>query len=228
MYLYSPLSSLHFYISDIFPTLEVQRYFTGYGQEFGGIAVHLTNTGNTPLNITYYEVLPWFLRVYFHTFHITTHPLLSQNEEESELQAGKDKNNNNNNGNIDVPNSQYQHRYIPAESRYTPSVIEISSLLLPPRTITTFTVHFEKAFLHYTEHPPDANRGFDIGSAIVTVHLNGSFNQGRNGLEWSPVLYPSSSSSGKGSSTNTMRIYTEGLLVSLPTPDFSKSTPNIM
>ena len=54
-----------------------------------------------------------------------------------------------------------------------------------------------KAFLRYTEHPPDAQRGWDLPPAIITpVRLidNGSLDG---------------------------RIYTSALLVDLATPDFS-------
>ena len=46
---------------------------------------------------------------------------------------------------------------IPAEDRGSPSTIEFSCTL-PANSNTYFTVQFEKAFLHWTEHPPDANR----------------------------------------------------------------------
>ena len=55
--------------------------------------------------------------------------------------------------------------------------------------------------------------GFDIGSAVVSTHLSSS-EVSFVGLEWIPTLYAKSA-------TRPVRIYTEGLLVSLPTPDFS-------
>lgn len=48
----------------------MQRYFTGYGQEYGGIAVHIRNHKNVAVNVTYFEMVPWYLRLYFHTFSI--------------------------------------------------------------------------------------------------------------------------------------------------------------
>jgi hypothetical protein len=48
-------------------------------------------------------------------------------------------------------------RLIPAEDRGSPTTIEFSCSL-PANSNTYFTVQFEKAFLHWTEHPPDANR----------------------------------------------------------------------
>lgn len=102
-------------------------------------------------------------------------------------------------------------------------------MTLPPNSVTIFTIHvlfiyvifnpkFEKAFLHWTEHPPDAHRGFDIGSAVITAYLPLSHSDlTLNTLEWSPLIY------GKKNPENVpFRVYTEGLLVSLPTPDFSR------
>ncbi len=185
--------------------LLVQRYFTGYGQEFGGIAVHIFNYANYAVNITYFELIPWYLRVYFHTFTIHVNnvkydPMTSMATTTIYIT-------------IVVFDS---YKFVPAEDRASPTTIEFS-LTLPPKSTTHFTIQFEKAFLHWSEHPPDANRGFDIGSAVITAQLStGQNNLMVHGLEWSPVLY------GKQTElTTNVRIYTEGLLVSLPTPDFS-------
>ncbi len=61
--------------------------------------------------------------------------------------------------------------------RSRPNVIE-AELLLPPNSITTLSINFDKVFLKYTEHPPDANRGFDIGSAVISTinDVVGNFN----------------------------------------------------
>lgn len=48
-----------------------QRYLTGWGQEFGGIAVQITNNENHPVEIFYFELLPWYLKVYFHTLSVS-------------------------------------------------------------------------------------------------------------------------------------------------------------
>jgi phosphatidylinositol glycan class T len=56
-----------------------------------------------------------------------------------------------------------------------------------------------KAFLRYTEHPPDAQRGWDLPPAIIT-----------------PVRLIDN-----GSESLDGRIYTSALLVDLATPDFS-------
>jgi hypothetical protein len=47
-----------------------QIYFTGYGQEFGGIAVHLLNKESHAVNVTFFQLLPWYLRLYLHTLKV--------------------------------------------------------------------------------------------------------------------------------------------------------------
>jgi GPI-anchor transamidase subunit T len=70
---------------------------------------------------------------------------------------------------------------------------------VPPQETVRITMDITKAFLRYTEHPPDAQRGWDLPPAmIVPVH---------NGSDWNPLL--------------DGRIYTSALLVDLATPDFS-------
>jgi len=109
-----------------------------------------------------------------------------------------------------------RYRFIPGEDHSAPATIEFD-IKVPARSALTITVQFEKAFLHWTEHPPDAHRGFDIGSAVIVASLPCShYHTKFNGLEWSPTLYNNTC---KG--TFQHRIVTESLLVQLPTPDFS-------
>ena len=60
------------------------------------------------------------------------------------------------------------------------------------------TLEVTKAFLRYTEHPPDAQRGWDLPPAVFVPI--GRAGNGTGGVE---------------------RIYTAVLLVDLATPDFS-------
>lgn len=47
-----------------------QRYLTDWGQEFGGISVQITNHQTKPVEILYFEMIPWYLKVYYHTLSI--------------------------------------------------------------------------------------------------------------------------------------------------------------
>lgn len=60
------------------------------------------------------------------------------------------------------------------------------------------TLDVTKAFLRYTEHPPDAQRGWDLPPAVLVPIRTDE--KGPNGVE---------------------RVYTPILLVDLATPDFS-------
>lgn len=96
--------------------------------------------------------------------------------------------------------------YTPSLSRVSPHHVEFL-LTLPGNSVTTVTLDFDRTFLKWTEYPPDANHGLYGGSAILTYRSPEGASE-----------VPSSSSSLKGS---IVRLYTECLLISLPTPDFS-------
>ncbi|KAI9209665.1 GPI transamidase component PIG-T [Polychytrium aggregatum] len=87
--------------------------------------------------------------------------------------------------------------YQPSIDRVRPGILEIE-VTLPPKTELLITVAFEYALVRYTEHPPDSERGFQLSSGTVSyvpARCEGA-------CRWS-------------------RIYTEPLLLALPTPDFS-------
>ncbi|KAN0029498.1 hypothetical protein ACTA71_007627 [Dictyostelium dimigraforme] len=195
-------------------------HLTGYGQERGGIATQIFNTENYAINITYFQAIPWYLRLYFHT--------LKFNIETSEDSIDNNNNNNNNNNNGNRKDSLLYKNISPAETRSSPSTIELS-FEMPPNSVASMSIEFDKVFLHYTEHPPDANRGFDLGSGVVTAFIKSS--NGNDGdaihLEWSNETYSNKNKNNKNnrssdkSSIIPVKIYTEGLLITLPTPDFS-------
>lgn len=120
--------------------------------------------------------------------------------------------------------------YQPAVDRSRPAVLEMA-LRLPANSLVKFTISFDKVFLKYTEHRPDANRGFDVGYAVITAQLPREQGQiGYGGLdhlriyqerEASLVQGRRSGNQEKEKETDKMRVYTDTLLVSLPTPDFS-------
>jgi phosphatidylinositol glycan class T len=122
--------------------------------------------------------------------------------------------------------------YQQAADRSRPAVLELA-LSLPAQSLVKFTLSFDMVFLKYTEHPPDANRGFDVGYAVLTVPLPRQQGQiGFGGLDHLRIYqerhadlvqnqYRSSSSASVFDGTDMIRVYTGTLLLSLPTPDFS-------
>jgi phosphatidylinositol glycan class T len=125
------------------PLLYAERSFIGYGQERGGVQAILTNPSPTEaVNFVYMESLPWFMKLYLHTLKAK----INGNSE-------------------DVIQEMY---YRPAFDRKRGTQLEVR-ILIPANSTVVLTYDFEKAILRYTEYPPDANRGFDIAPAVITI-----------------------------------------------------------
>ncbi|KAJ1922149.1 Subunit of the glycosylphosphatidylinositol transamidase complex-like protein [Mycoemilia scoparia] len=120
--------------------ISAHRFVLGHGSENGGIETLVTNNLPMHLNITYFDLIPWYLHVYAHTIKIQAH-----------LGNGAIKE-------LDYHDFQYQQPKI----RGRPAILEFG-LTLPPNSWTSVQYDFDKGFLKYSEHPPDANRGFNIG-----------------------------------------------------------------
>ena len=86
--------------------------------------------------------------------------------------------------------------YIPTIPHSRPTTFQ-ATLTLPASSTTEITFDVTKAFLRYTEHLPDAQRGWDLPPAVFVP------------LDADPGVLPPT------------RIYTPILLVDLATPDFS-------
>ncbi|KAL2264562.1 hypothetical protein VTJ83DRAFT_7072 [Remersonia thermophila] len=163
------------------PLLYAERSFTGYGQERGGIQTILRNPSpHKEVEFIYMETLPWFMRIYLHTM-----------EARVAGQPAPDKS---------LVREVY---YRPAVDRARGTQLEVR-MRVPPASTVLLTYDFEKSILRYTEYPPDANRGFDVPAAVITI-LDAS----QGGKEPSP----------RRPAAYTLR--TTSLLCSLPTPDFS-------
>ena len=91
--------------------------------------------------------------------------------------------------------------YIPPIPHSRPATFQCILELHPGSTVH-LTMDVTKSFLRYTEHPPDAQRGWDLPPAVIS---------------------PLGDKHGNGSATpiTISRVYTPALLVDLATPDFS-------
>jgi phosphatidylinositol glycan class T len=98
-----------------------------------------------------------------------------------------------------------QH-YIPAKDRRRAHMLELR-LSLPPLSTSYLSLQFRRAHLKWTEHKPDAHHGFYINSAVITTVLSECPN--------------CTSLAAQDQDLAVLRLYSEPLLVSLPTPDFS-------
>jgi len=186
-------TSKHVYGMSRSPVLTAARFQSGTGQERGGIVTELRNTGTQDRTVVYLEVVPWYLRLYLHTLTVTTGAGVSL-----------------------LPVSQ---KYVPGQDRTRPYMLELV-LKLPPRSTTRVSIQFERSLLRWVEYPPDANHGFYVPSATVTTRIKDNRNM-------TLLLSPEDSTlsysvwGNPDSGEDVLRIYTETLLVSLPTPDFS-------
>ncbi|ORY93378.1 GPI transamidase component PIG-T [Syncephalastrum racemosum] len=158
------------------PMISAHRYFTGYGQERGGLRITIHNRGDISIPLIYYDALPWYLKVYLHTLQVDVLDTRTSEHLSSDVIE--------------------QMFYEPARDRERSTMLECQ-MVLAPHSIVTVSLEFDKVFLRYTEHRPDANRGFDVGPAVLTAQIP------------------------EHSLHRTIRVYTDTLLVSLPTPDFS-------
>ncbi|XP_037283794.2 phosphatidylinositol glycan anchor biosynthesis class T [Rhipicephalus microplus] len=182
------------------PPLHITRYIQGYGLERGGIVNRIKN--NHPkkaVQVVLFDVIPWFLPVYLHTLKISSGS--------RQLKA--------------------EHvNYQPGQDRKRPHHLEIT-LMLPPAAETIVAYEFERAFLKWTEYPPDANHGFYVGAAVLSALLHEPVANYSGDISLCPSLRHciTGTASALDAKDNPgkqfVRIYTETLLVSLPTPDFS-------
>ncbi|KAI1848814.1 hypothetical protein JX266_005242 [Neoarthrinium moseri] len=169
------------YVKPETPLLYAERSFTGHGQQRGGVQTIFTNPSpDTEVEFVYLESLPWFMRIYLHTLQARISHRTGSDKGETLAPEG------------DVIQEIY---YRPFLDRERGTQLEVR-MRIPPASTVFMTYDFEKSILRYTEYPPDANRGFDVAGAVITI----------------TPLTPN----GKTSSLRTT-----GLLLDLPTPDFS-------
>ncbi|XP_045300409.1 GPI transamidase component PIG-T isoform X1 [Leopardus geoffroyi] len=174
------------------PFLHAQRYVSGYGLQNGKLNTLLYNTHpHRAFPVLLLDTVPWHLRLYVHTLTITS--------------KGKDN------------KPSYVH-YQPAQDRLQPHLLEML-IQLPANSATKVSIQFERALLKWTEYTPDPNHGFYVSPSVISALVPSTVAAKPVDWEESPLfksLYPVSDSS-----SYFVRLYTEPLLVNLPTPDFS-------
>ncbi|XP_031563607.1 GPI transamidase component PIG-T-like [Actinia tenebrosa] len=175
------------------PQLHAHQFITGYGEERGGVKCLIHNSHPTkPLPIVYFATFHWFVRIFVHTLKIEAK------------------------GKIIKPD---QVHIVPAKDRERPYMLELF-FTMPAASVAKLSMQFERGFLKWTEHPPDAHHGFYISSAVISARLSSSSNTTASSLH-STLLFPTRSPTNTEGSNNFVRVHTETLLLNLPTPDFS-------
>ena len=89
---------------------------------------------------------------------------------------------------------------------------------IPAKSSVEISIEFEKSILKWLEYPPDANKGFYVNSALITTLLPEKSNF--TGITRMASTYEETFSQDFQSQV-VVQLYTESLLVNLPTPDFS-------
>ncbi|XP_048873356.1 GPI transamidase component PIG-T isoform X2 [Brienomyrus brachyistius] len=174
------------------PLLHGERYVAGYGLQTGEIHTLIYN--NHPYRafpVLLLDVVPWYLRMYIHTLTVTS----------------KSR-----------PNKPSYIHYQPSKDRVRPHLLEML-IQLPPNSVTEVTVQFERALLKWTEYTPDPNHGLYVGSSVISGLVPSVVAMDTNSTQEYPLF--SSFFPCKEESSYFVRVYTEPLLVNLPTPDFS-------
>ncbi|KAG8860853.1 Subunit of the glycosylphosphatidylinositol transamidase complex-like protein [Tulasnella sp. 330] len=149
-------------------SISAKRVLTGGSQSRGGILYTFTNRFNEVQKVVCVESAPWFINYFLNTRKVTVDGVT----------------------NDDV----IQHTAYTLPRSHHPTLME-TTLRLPPNSTTSVHIAFSKGFIAYTEHPPDAERGWDLPPAVISYKLSDE--------------------------EPDRRIYTRNLLIDLPTPDFS-------
>jgi len=215
------------------PTVLANRYLTGAGALRGGITIdferattsHLdaghTNAPGQTMHLRISQVMPWFVRIFWHTLRLKIDgievPLtfVSENELLFNQSSSTDS----------LDTTSFRVAVTPSEDRKMPSLLQLHFPLLPHAASAKLTMSFEKAFLRLPEYPPDANHGFEIEGAVMHVLHNNSL---EDGADWISMLSPSEVPSDRPQPllqhvrvANYEQVCTNGVLLALPVPDFS-------
>ncbi|KAH6907553.1 GPI transamidase component GPI16 [Coprinopsis sp. MPI-PUGE-AT-0042] len=156
--------------------VSIKRTLTEKSQLSGRLDVEIVNHHRQPIDIIYLETMPWIVQFYLHTLV----PKISG---------------------VVRPDAISNITYTPSIPHGRPTTFQ-ATFHIPANATLTFTMDITKAFLRYTEHPPDAQRGWDLPPAIVFVPLE----------SWVSLSFPC---------PTYRRLYTPPLLITLATPDFS-------
>nr|SVE92937.1 EOG090X043F [Moina brachiata] len=172
------------------PLVHATRFVGGHGQAKGKLITRVHNNyHSSDIDMVLLELVPWYCRVFLHTLSFTN----SKNKP-----VGIDK--------------QEKLYFRPGLDRQRPHHLELR-VKLPANSVTEIEWEFQKGFLKWTEYPPDAHRGFDLGPAVITAVLPVARN-------WTGI--PRHMSTWNVSQAGYLvRLHTEALVLAMATPDFS-------
>ncbi|KAH9964999.1 GPI transamidase component PIG-T [Russula dissimulans] len=147
--------------------ISVQRSLKGTSQTHGELSIVIRNNQPVTVRTHYLETMPWHVELFLYTLRMTCRDGTKCDDLFTNM------------------------TYTPSQPHDKPALLQ-AIIELPPKEAVRLSLRVRKAFLRYQEHRPDAQRGWDLPSAVFV-----------------PVDRPHD------------RIYTSALLVDLATPDFS-------
>ncbi|KAL6300658.1 GPI transamidase component PIG-T, partial [Sparassis latifolia] len=166
--------------------MSVQRTLKGSSQSDARLSLVITNNLPVQVQTGYLETMPWLAQFYLHTLRVRSDGV-SRDDLVTIISYA-----------APVPHAR-------------PTLFQ-AALTLPPKSTLEVTMDVLKPFLRYTEHPPDAQRGWDLPPAVFVPFSFGNLSEA--GLNVSAAALTTLR-------RRPRRIYTSTLLVDLATPDFS-------
>ncbi|WVQ81825.1 hypothetical protein IAT38_003952 [Cryptococcus sp. DSM 104549] len=172
------------------PPIAIKRTIVDPQASDGKFQIRISNNGDIAREAIYSEIWPWWVKGWV-----------------SELTVGVE-------GSGPQPDLLKSLSYHPS----TPPTISTTSihlsLSIPARSTLIITIPFTKLTLKYNDHRPDAERGIEIPSGVLTLlDLLGESAQPDDAGAEANNVNPRRSS--------RARIYSNRLLLDVPTPDFS-------
>jgi phosphatidylinositol glycan class T len=214
------------------PEFVAERFLTGSGNRDGGVSIelrrHLPSSERKAhdTRVRVFQALPWYVRVFAHTLKVTFDGV-DADFAATRAAADGERSPSAARGGGGGPAVEGL-RWVPSRDRTRPSVLEVQMFVPRSVSVVRVSARFEKAFLRTEEFPPDANRGFDAAPAAVAFpppRVIRFFRnlEGMDALE-SPLLDRMEGLvvGGRGEpAEQPEHVYLNGLLLTLPTPDFS-------
>ncbi|VDK43884.1 unnamed protein product [Anisakis simplex] len=193
--------------------IKLHSYLGGVDQQSGYVISIIQNKQTRDQRAVYTHMIPWFMRIYFHTIQLKCGTLDESRfilafESFQEAQISKEANVN-------------RRNFVPAKDRQRPFLIEWD-FVIPSESSCEFSFEFDKAFLKVSEFPPDANHGSYVPAASLTFIAHDQvWYANRSALGSDRTTAVDELTGKEALSSRLVTIFGEALLVSLPVPDFS-------
>ncbi|KAJ1032916.1 hypothetical protein NDA16_000195 [Ustilago loliicola] len=140
----------------------IERALIGAGQQRATLQVVLTNSDpRLAQRVLWYETLGYFVKPYLHTLKHDTQflPSTTNTTEDKELLRSV--------ADFEPPIEELTYQPTTGNrGERKPFVLE-GVIRIPAQSKVVLTMELRKEFVPYSQHPPDAHRGFDLNPAIV-------------------------------------------------------------